>query len=71
MYNKKNSEPKSSTDEDLLKDIKDDLSDLTDDERSQMNDWYGSLSSKYDRVGVVIYPVSNVLQLKGVGVVIF
>ena len=71
MYNKKNSEPKSSTDEDLLKDIKDDLSDLTDDERSQMNDWYGSLSCKYDRVGVVIYPVSNVLQLKGVGVVIF
>ena len=35
----------------------DDLSDLTSDQQSQLNDWYESLSMKYDKVGNIIKEV--------------
>ena len=46
-----------STDEEMLKMEKDDLSDLNAGQISQLEDWYMSISSKYDKVGKVLYEV--------------
>jgi len=44
-----------STDEDDIPEGRDDLSDLTSDQKSSLNDWYENISSKYPKVGKVIY----------------
>lgn len=41
----------------MLKMEKDDLSDLNTGQVSQLEDWYMSISSKYDKVGKVLYEV--------------
>merc|ERR1711892_285392 len=43
-----------STDPEMFKDEDDNLSNLTSDQLNQLNDWYESISMKYDKVGVII-----------------
>merc|ERR1711868_58590 len=53
-----------STDEEMLKMEKDDLSDLNAGQISQLEDWYMSISSKYDKVGKVLYEDDEVSDSK-------
>ena len=48
----------------MLKDVKDDLSDLNASEVSQLDDWYASISGKYDKVGIVLYEVKEIILFK-------
>jgi len=52
-----------STESAMFKETDDDLSDLTLQEQSQLNDWYDNLSAKYDKVGNIIKEVMPIIQL--------
>ena len=46
-----------STDDEMFKDERDDLSDLDASQKSQLDDWYMNISSKYDFVGKLLFEV--------------
>ena len=52
-----------STDDEMFKDELDDLSDLDASQKSQLDDWYMNISSKYDYVGKLLFEVNRKLYI--------